>query len=501
MTFDELTDSAKAALYDRLKTPFFASFLFAWLCWNWDFLYFLFESETEASTTIRNASSYIDWRKSVWYPFLTSLTVFLAGGLLNLLYYWIRLGFRWVRVKKLDKSETITIHQRDKLIEEHIKNRKDLSQKVAELHEEVFDALKANEDLKRQNETLLLELSGLRGQVARPREDGGKKDNDDTLDDSPTPPDGPNAPITSPIPTGEEKYAFNDTVLAKDGTFETMPAKVLSEREGTVIVWFEVTREHNEGTEEAHQYILAHNGDNGRKMIVGGRDVYRNTWAILRRKGNSPQWRFTTSNKNGTSGSSKLVDRRVLSPGWHSIGIAWSRDSKIVDFVVDGSLKGSDVFDYWPDEIESTMTIGTWPAQTQRGFDFRGKVGPVLCYDRRLNETEIKRIDFEKQLNLRNLERYFPGTWELEYSNGGKIDYDKNIQIKNGNEYYVNGKLHFILEDIVGNLDQGLLMFKKRRVNGPPDVAENRLRIVELGRRYEGEEYGGNISVKYYRVD
>lgn len=380
MTIDEAANSIKALLYERAKTPFFAAFLFAWIAWNWDFIYYLFATDDSAVDTIENAKEvYITLTKGIVHPLWTSLAVTIAGGLLNLLYYRIRLLMKAIRIGRIDKSDTITTAQRDRIITDHAQARRILSEQIVGLEDEIAALRKENEEVKRQNNNLLNEMAQYSNQATREApEQGAKNETKDELEEP--------AELVPP----DAKYSLDRPVDANNGTFETLDASILSEAVGSVMVWFVVTREHLERTDDSYMYILAHASSKGARVVRGGTNVYLNMWAIRRVTGKSPQWSFIISNANGTSNVARFVDRRILNPGWHSIGVTWSKQHNRITFYVDGVRKEGDNFKYWPDHIESNFTVGTWPSQTRREFDFRSLVGPVRCYDVELDSSQIE---------------------------------------------------------------------------------------------------------------
>ncbi len=94
----------------------------------------------------------------------------------------------------------------------------------------------------------------------------------------------------------------------------------------------------------------------------------------------------------------------------------------------------------------------------------------------------------------------FPGTWELEFVLRGTTGRDRNVQVRNGNQYFSNGVHYFNLEDFSVDLENRRIFFTKRRVKREAPVAVNELNIIELGKVYEGIE-DGETAVRYTRTD
>jgi hypothetical protein len=391
MTIDDASNSLKAFLYERAKTPFFATFVFSWIGWNWDFLYYLLISDDLVTFTIWNAKEeYINVHKGLLWPLCTSFVVTTVGGLFNLLYYWIRLEFKAIRIGKIEKKDTITTDQRDKIITGHAQIRKTLGDQIVGLEDEIATLRQEIEEVKQQNNNLLNErakferIDGMDDATRKEGDMGGKVNPSNTTD----------------VEVPKAKYGLDRPIEAKNNRFETLDARILAEESGSVIAWFVVTKEHLESEQDKWMYILAHASSNGERVVKGGTNVYLNMWAIRRLTGKSPQWGFVISNENGTSNISRFIDRRVLNEGWHSIGITWSKKANRITFYVDGVRKESDAFKYWPDTIESNFTVGTWPTQTKREFDFKSLVGPIRCYDVELSPEQVEVVNRLEQMSL-----------------------------------------------------------------------------------------------------
>ncbi|MBL7952062.1 MAG: toll/interleukin-1 receptor domain-containing protein [Flavobacteriales bacterium] len=97
-------------------------------------------------------------------------------------------------------------------------------------------------------------------------------------------------------------------------------------------------------------------------------------------------------------------------------------------------------------------------------------------------------------------ENFFPGIWECEYTLNGKKGIDPRVEIKNGNDYYSNGKLYFKVDDLRIDLKKGGMSFTKCDPKDGSRIAHNVLRIVKLNERYEGLE-NGQTPIAYYRID
>jgi hypothetical protein len=112
--------------------------------------------------------------------------------------------------------------------------------------------------------------------------------------------------------------------------------------------------------------------------------------------------------------------------------------------------------------------------------------------------------DLELQ-DIKNIEVLFPGSWRLEYS--GELNGDELVQLRDGNEYFATKnstqpyKHYFNIEDIDISLNAKLIKFTKVGVFPDNRKTTSTLRIIDLGRHYEGVEENANVKVVYKRID
>jgi hypothetical protein len=103
-----------------------------------------------------------------------------------------------------------------------------------------------------------------------------------------------------------------------------------------------------------------------------------------------------------------------------------------------------------------------------------------------------------------SIEVLFPGTWNLEYS--GKISGTEKVQIFQGNKYLASVKdepfvHYFNLEHIQISLENEEISFIKNSVIGEKRKVISNLKIIEIGKHYQGHEQNGEIIVSYVRID
>jgi hypothetical protein len=90
--------------------------------------------------------------------------------------------------------------------------------------------------------------------------------------------------------------------------------------------------------------------------------------------------------------------------------------------------------------------------------------------------------------NKLTLENIFSGKWTSTYFLEGSMGTDKEIEIRDGNKYFVQGKHWFNIEGFKIDLKVKKLRFKKVGIGQDGRTVTNDLKIVELSKRYEGTE-------------
>jgi hypothetical protein len=112
-------------------------------------------------------------------------------------------------------------------------------------------------------------------------------------------------------------------------------------------------------------------------------------------------------------------------------------------------------------------------------------------------ENICKQIHFELQ-EENNIQLMFPGTWRNEYHfRDGRVGVEL-IQIRNGNEYFINQKGQynhvFNLDSVTIDKEKGEIKFRKVGIDTDNRKAFNDLKIINL-ERYEGIETNGTQLV------
>jgi hypothetical protein len=102
-----------------------------------------------------------------------------------------------------------------------------------------------------------------------------------------------------------------------------------------------------------------------------------------------------------------------------------------------------------------------------------------------INDLLIENAIAPKNMVLGNL---FPGKWTSRYTLNGRTGSDRDIEIRDGNKYYVGNKHWFNIEDLKVDVDSKKVSFKKVGIGADRRVASNELVIIELAEVYQGIE-------------
>jgi len=144
--FQKLSDNVGAALYERLSSPFFQSFVAAWIALNWEIIYYLISSDVELDALGRIEyvrQNLASTKQILWKPLAWSFGFLLAYILLSSIGFFIWEVFQ--QVKRFIRGRVIGWRPAD---EDDVKS---LKLKIKELDN-------VNNDLINQFGTQRLEL-------------------------------------------------------------------------------------------------------------------------------------------------------------------------------------------------------------------------------------------------------------------------------------------------------------------------------------------------------
>lgn len=416
MSISELSTSLKALFYERSKSPFYGTFIVAWLAWNWRGVYFLFADNPACVPEDKIdfiMANYAGLWPNLLNPLWSSLLVFVIGGLISIGFLWIKIKLNNLRKEKVEKEEMWskkeTTERKKELIEMELRiatttsdlktqlegAQTMLSEKtsaVDALNEEIQkyivreqNAEKQIAEAKEENVRLGAELETLRIKVParqppKPR-DISSPEKGDIQDDYNRDLEWQNGVKERLRKKMIDSYPAIIEASSDKRSFETISADFLKNKEGALTVWVEVNDNHNTGN-DMYRYILGHDSNNG--LLVGSK--FHDAWALSKEKNH---WCFWTTNTKGDGMGKKLVDKRKLGNGWHLFSIVWSTENNFIHLYVDERKRGSSEFINWPDKSTGNLYIGTWPSLDPKNY-IETKVGNLKIYSQSLVPDDIR---------------------------------------------------------------------------------------------------------------
>jgi len=194
-----------------------------------------------------------------------------------------------------------------------------------------------------------------------------------------------------------------------------------------------------------------------------------------------------------------LLTKNSISNQWvnQEIGFAVAKNREILPFVQEeimGNLKGFIHSQYdLPYHFRTRNGEAELNASAIRR-NYRKAVKNLvdhLVLANTINSSKLKFTDL------------FPGKWQTDFILSNRKGREINIEVREPNKYYVNGKFLFYLTDLEVDLNQNVLSFTKVSAHKEQYTISNKLNIIEIGRKYVGfennTELGKNISITYKR--
>lgn len=165
LSLPNLKDSIDRVLFERMSSPLFGTYLFAWCVWNWKIIYVtLFVDEQQV--VHKNKLDFIalelmEPNYIYWYPIYSTIAVLLLYPILSNLSYWLSLQFtKWKRAIKHKWEETIPLTK-----EESNDIRREYLEKREELKSYIHDIEAFNRSLQSDNQKNKLELTNLQTKI------------------------------------------------------------------------------------------------------------------------------------------------------------------------------------------------------------------------------------------------------------------------------------------------------------------------------------------------
>ena len=145
----EFLETLFSTANQRIKSPFFGSFIFSWIIINWKPIFYFLFSDDKISLKIKNIEeSYEFIQNSILYPLLLSFIYVVVFPYINQFIHWLTI--------KAENSKRIEHH---KLKIEQIKN----SYEIAEGEKRLEDIISGNYDISQLNDKIsMLEKENVR---------------------------------------------------------------------------------------------------------------------------------------------------------------------------------------------------------------------------------------------------------------------------------------------------------------------------------------------------
>lgn len=135
----------------RIKSPFFGSFIFSWIIINWKPIFYFLFSDDKISIKIKNIEeSYEFIQNSILYPLLLSFIYVVIFPYINQFIHWLTIK---AENSKRDEQHKLKINQTDKLIilagkEKTLEDKKSGNRDISQLNEKIDFLTKDNNSLK-----------------------------------------------------------------------------------------------------------------------------------------------------------------------------------------------------------------------------------------------------------------------------------------------------------------------------------------------------------------
>ena len=186
--FQKLSDNMGTALYERLSSPFFQSFIVAWISVNWEILYYLISSSVEQKSALDRIKfiqeNLITTNQVLWKPLGYSFLFLFAYILLSSLGFFIWEFFlqlkRWIRGRvmqwrPMDEKDEEALRakireldiEKAELIKQFGTNREELQRKITDLQSENNALEVAKSDFEKQIEQVSAEAESFRVDIER----------------------------------------------------------------------------------------------------------------------------------------------------------------------------------------------------------------------------------------------------------------------------------------------------------------------------------------------
>lgn len=154
-SFEDLSKSFKAALYERGQSPFYLAFVLSWIGWNWRFIVYLFFDNPNSTETIADkldfiSVNYINVYSNLWNPLWTSIVVFISGNILTLLFLTFKNISIKIKRKHIDGIQPFDEEKEKSIREQLLKEEKRINNMVIRVNNDLEIYKKNNFELKKE---------------------------------------------------------------------------------------------------------------------------------------------------------------------------------------------------------------------------------------------------------------------------------------------------------------------------------------------------------------
>ena len=139
----DLRKSINSILYQRVTSPLFGTFTFAWLVWNWKIVYttfFIDEDKIDKNKIDYIVENFNNTEFLIWYPLLSTLILLTVIPFISNGAYWLSLKFEKWRVdnkNEIEKKQLLTLEQSIQLREQIIESERKFDSLLQNKNDEI----------------------------------------------------------------------------------------------------------------------------------------------------------------------------------------------------------------------------------------------------------------------------------------------------------------------------------------------------------------------------
>lgn len=159
--FDEIRKSINSVMYERVRSPFFGTFAFSWVAWNWRIIYIsFFVSEKIIPNKLDFIHKYLfNINHLLLFPFYSSLVFLTLVPFIGNGAFWLSLKFKKWRIdqkNQIENKQLLTI-EKSIALREQIRKQEERFQNITEEKDLEISLLKSELIELRKNKILNIE--------------------------------------------------------------------------------------------------------------------------------------------------------------------------------------------------------------------------------------------------------------------------------------------------------------------------------------------------------